>query len=156
MIRTTTLKVQLYRILNPHVGHVILQTSPRKSKTQSMTPNQWPSSYKSGHKNQLNANKRLETWSLLYKAEIFLNQGTLSFSHLYTYIAYIATQIQQFNLSIRDSPTGLPPVHSFIISFFAGPFVHQSRLRPSRLRRVRAHWFLALSESKLIILGNKV
>ena len=138
-VQTIAIKIQLHRTLNPRVWHTILQTSPRKSKTQSMTSNQRPNSYKSGHKNPLNANKRLETQSLLYKAEIFLNQGTLFFSHLNTYIAYIATQIQQFNLSIRDSPTSLPPVHSFIISFFAGSFVHQSRLRPSRLRHVRAH-----------------
>ena len=62
-----------------------------KPHQESQKYNQWPSSYKSGHKNPLNANKRLETWSLLYKAEIFLNLGTLFFSHLNTYIAYIAT-----------------------------------------------------------------
>ena len=79
MVWTTILKTQLYKILNPRVGHVILQTSPRKSKIQSMTPNQWSSSYKSKHKDSLNLNKRLEAWSLQYKTKNFLSQSTLYF-----------------------------------------------------------------------------
>ncbi len=140
MAWTTTLKTQLYKMLNPSVGHVILKTSPRKSKIQSMTPNQWSSSYKSKHKDSLNINKRLEAWNSLYKAKNFLSQGTLSFlSSIFQSLALfcysdIMIWLKHQRLLHQCSP-------SLFSLFFAGLFVHQGWHRPSRLNCDRAHWF---------------
>ncbi len=83
--------MQLYTAVYPHAKHVAFRISLEKSKAQSKDPSQEADDYKSKldgyksrHKSPFNANKRLEDRGLLYKAKNFPNQGTHSFSHLYT------------------------------------------------------------------------
>ena len=76
--------MQLYTAVYLRAKRVAFRISLKKSKAQSKDPSQEANGYKSRHKSPFNANKRLEDRGLLYKAKNFPNQGTHSFSHLYT------------------------------------------------------------------------
>ena len=138
--------MQLYTAVYLRAKRVAFQISLKKSKAQSKDPSQEANGYKSRHKSPFNANKRLEDRGLLYKAKNFPNQGTHSFSHLYTlWIHILAPDNQTFDLSIKGSlhrTTAGAFFHFFLC--FAGKLVRWWELRPFELRRERAHWFLGI------------